>query len=88
MTYDLRVQDVRAVAAFRGIGVNLFAARQVVILAHILRQAAVDQFIGSTAQFLAPQPVFDLVSENFVQAAPGNIVQPWLHVSYIGKFTK
>ena len=69
MADDLRVEYVRPVTALGGIFVDQLAARQVIVLAHTLRQPAVHQEGASTPQFLAPLPVLGLELENLLQAA-------------------
>jgi len=59
---DLRVEDVRAAAALRGVLVHQLAIRNVIGLRDLVRQAAVDQIVIPTAKLFAPGPVLGLRS--------------------------
>jgi len=59
---DLRVEDVRAAAALRGVLVHQLAIRDVIGLRDLVRQSAVDQIVIPTPKLFAPGPVLGLRS--------------------------
>jgi len=73
---DLIFQDGGTALALFRILAREFAVGEVIILSDFVRQAFVHEFIASKPEFLAPGPVFQLVSQNLFESRGREVIAP------------